>query len=212
MYCNPQWIDERLIECIAGHERICAYFDMPVQHSAPAVRAAMGRPLPIARVYRLIETVREKVPSAAIRTSLITGFPGETHREFRHLVRFVEDMRFDKLGVFPFSPQQGTPAHTMRPRPRPATAQKRAEEIMLLQQEISAQKLAALQGTIVSVMIDTPAHGQTPATGRTQWDAPEVDGMVYVRGTRAPAGSIVPVRITGTGDYDLYGVVEKNEG
>ncbi len=222
MYCNPRWIDDRLIETIAENPRICPYFDMPLQHISPKIRRAMRRSLDVASIYRLIERIRTRIPDAALRTSLITGFPGETKREFSALKKFVKEVEFDKLGVFPYSAEEGTEAYSLRPRPHRSTAQKRAEEIMVCQQHISARKRAQLRGRTTEVIIDEYEHIDTPdcsaeesdwpnqsatAIGRTRWDAPEVDGVVYMRDVTVQPGSIVDATVTDSDIYDLYAVI-----
>jgi ribosomal protein S12 methylthiotransferase len=206
MYLHPSLVGDGLLRLVAKEPRVCPYFDIPLQHASDTILKAMGR-RPLAKDSRaLIERIRSMVPDAAIRTTFITGFPGETETLFEELLRFVEEMKFDKLGVFPFSPEEGTPAFTLRPRPRPQTASRRCEALMTLQREISASINASRIGRVIDVIIDseTDLPGFS-VEGRSRWDAPEVDGLVYIRGKKIPAGSIVPLRIDAAGDYDLYG-------
>ena len=157
----------------------------------------------------LIERIRSKVPDAAIRTSFIAGFPGETERLFDEMLSFIEAVRFDKVGVFPFSPEEGTPAFSMRPMPRPATSLRRCETLMSIQREISESINASRIGRSINVVIDgTVRAPEVPGfsyEGRTQWDAPEVDGKVYVKGHDVKTGDIVPVMIQSANEYDLFG-------
>jgi ribosomal protein S12 methylthiotransferase len=205
MYLHPSHVDDGLLRLFAHEPRLCPYFDIPLQHSADAVLKAMGR-RPLSKgIVTLIERIREVVPGAAIRTAFIVGFPGETEACFEELLRFVEAMRFDKVGVFQFSPEEGTAAFSMRPRPRSATALRRCETLMSIQREISASINALRVGSTVDVIIDGPSNiPGFGAMGRTRWDAPEVDGSVYIKGN-AITGAIVSVRMESAGDYDLYG-------
>jgi ribosomal protein S12 methylthiotransferase len=207
MYLHPRGVTDALLRLVASESRLCSYFDIPLQHIADPILKGMRRKPGAAQTYALIERIRTIVPDAAIRTSFILGFPGETQRHFDALVKFVEWARFEKVGVFPFSPEEGTAAETMRPRPRTDTTQRRCETLMSVQQEISRQILEKRIGTHTDVIIDELAEGPTfHFEGRTQWDAPEIDGRVFVKSSSLTPGMIVPVQIVDASDYDLYGV------
>jgi tRNA A37 methylthiotransferase MiaB len=177
---------------------------MPLQHAADPVLKAMRRSPLSGPTRRLVERIRTVVPDAAIRTSFIVGFPGETRRHFTELLRFIEWARFDKVGVFPYSPEEGTPAHGLRPRPRNDTVRRRCETLMDLQREISREILEDRIGTTVSVIIDELSPDPTyNFAGRTQWDAPEIDGTVYVIDGSFEPGQIAPLYVVDSRDYDL---------
>jgi ribosomal protein S12 methylthiotransferase len=205
MYLHPAYVGDDLLRLFATEKRLCPYFDIPLQHIADPILIAMNR-RPLSDAIRLLlDQIRETVPDAGLRTTFILGFPGETNRDFRQLVRFVEEIRFDKLGVFPYSPEQGTRAFSLKPRPCDSTAARRCEEIMTVQREISAAKLASRIGSPVEIIVDGSSDDPAfSSVGRSRIDAPEVDGKVYIRENMAP-GTITKVTITGASDFDLFG-------
>jgi ribosomal protein S12 methylthiotransferase len=205
MYLHPAYVGDDLLRLFATEKRLCPYFDIPLQHIADPILIAMNR-RPLSDAIRLLlDQIRETVPDAGLRTTFILGFPGETNRDFRQLVRFVEEIRFDKLGVFPYSPEQGTRAFSLKPRPCDSTAARRCEEIMTVQREISAAKLASRIGSSVEVIVDGPSDDPAfLSVGRTRIDAPEVDGKVFIRENMA-SGTITMVTVTGASDHDLSG-------
>jgi ribosomal protein S12 methylthiotransferase len=205
MYLHPAYVGDDLLRLFATEKRLCPYFDIPLQHIADPILIAMNR-RPLSDAIRLLlDQIRETVPDAGLRTTFILGFPGETNRDFRQLVRFVEEIRFDKLGVFPYSPEQGTRAFSLKPRPCDSTAARRCEEIMTVQREISAAKLASRIGSPVEIIVDGSSDDPAfSSVGRSRIDAPEVDGKVYIRENMAP-GTITMVTITSDSDYDLFG-------
>ncbi len=205
MYLHPAWIDDSLLRLIGSEQRMCGYFDIPLQHAADSLLTAMKRGHRAADLYSLIERIRNTAPDAAIRSSFILGFPGETKVHFKKLLDFIEWARFDKLGVFPYSPEEGTVAATMRPMPRSATAIKRCEEIMAVQREISRELLEKRIGQRAPVIIDRISDIPDYAyEGRTERDAPEVDGKVHIIDGSAEPGQILEARIVDTDDYDLF--------
>ncbi len=221
MYLHPQLVTDALLALVAHEKRLLPYLDVPLQHISDDILRSMRR-APLSKgVRRLIERIRSRLPNAAIRTSLIAGYPGETKRHFRELLDFVEDSRFERLGVFPFSPEEGTSAFSLRGRVSAVVANARCEEIMALQRDISAKKCASLVGKTLDVIVDGPARdivscepsGNSPRSprkaqvleGRTAWDAPEVDGTVILPAGSATIGAIVPVAIESATDYDLIG-------
>jgi ribosomal protein S12 methylthiotransferase len=206
MYLHPKYVDNSLLSLIATEKRICSYFDIPLQHIADPILKAMNRPSTSEDIYNLIDRIRTIVPGAAIRSAFILGFPGETDKQFKELQRFVEFARFDKLGVFPYSPEEGTKAFSMKSRPRTSTAVTRCEELMLIQREISREIMEAKVGSTMDVIIDRVSEDPDyNYEARSQFDAPEVDGRVLFTEGSLSLGSIVPVQIIGSGDYDLYG-------
>ncbi|MBD3244074.1 MAG: 30S ribosomal protein S12 methylthiotransferase RimO [Chitinivibrionales bacterium] len=205
MYLHPSRIDNALLDLVASEPRVCSYLDIPLQHVADPVLERMRRRPGTQGIRALIERIRTRAPRAAIRTSFIVGFPGETAAHFAQLLEFCEWARFEKLGVFPFSPEEGTPAHDFRPRPRNDTARRRCETLMTAQREISAEIGHSRIGSIVPVLVERPADtASCDREGRTEWDAPEIDGTVHLSGTDAADGSFVSARITEADDYDLY--------
>lgn len=208
MYLHPNFVTNELLELIAQEPRICPYFDIPLQHIAEPILRSMKRMPSTSGIYALVERIRSMVPGASIRSAFILGYPGETEAHFRELQRFIEWARFDKLGVFPYSPEEGTAAVALRPRPRAATANRRCEELMLLQREISREINEQRIGSTVEVIVDRLADDPDfNFEARSRCDAPEVDGKVLLRNGSLAIGSIVPVRIIGSSDYDLFAEV-----
>lgn len=205
MYLHPKNVDNQLLDLIADEPRLCSYFDIPLQHISEPILRSMNRTPLTEGLYDLIERIRTKVPGAAIRSSFILGFPGETEKHFKELVDFVEFARFDKLGVFPYSAELGTKAYDMKPRPRASTAIKRCEEIMLIQREISSEILESRIGSSVDVIIDNVAEDPDfNFEARSQFDAPEIDGKVLLSSGSFEPGAITRVKIIGASDYDLF--------
>jgi ribosomal protein S12 methylthiotransferase len=161
MYLHPRYVDETLLKLISTEPRICSYFDIPLQHISEPILRSMNRTPLTKEIYELIDKIRTLVPDASIRSSFILGFPGETNTHFKELLNFIEFARFDKLGVFPFSAEQGTKAFELKPRPRIATALKRCEELMLVQREISREILESKIGSTVEVIIDNISDDPT---------------------------------------------------
>ncbi len=205
MYLHPKFVDDDLLKLIAAEPRICPYFDIPLQHISDPILTAMNRTPLSFGIYELIERIRKTVPGATLRTSFIVGFPGETEKEFGELRDFIQSAQFDKLGLFPYSPEEGTAANALRPRPNAKTARKRCEELMSIQQEISRNLLEAKVGSDVDVIIDRISDDPDfNYEGRTRADAPEVDGRVFVSSGSFEIGQITRMRIVGSSDYDLF--------
>jgi ribosomal protein S12 methylthiotransferase len=215
MYAYPTQVTPALIETMARHPQIAKYIDIPLQHAHPEVLRRMKRPADVDRYRRLIRSFREAMPDIAIRTTFIVGFPGETDDEFKTLLDFLDEIRFDNVGMFTYSPEQGTPAADMPGQVPEKIKMKRYRQAMLHQQEIAAHKNRQWVGKTVDVLIEgsgTLQDGrgrEVPIyAGRTYRQAPEVDGMVFVR---PPAdhplkpGDVVRVRITESTEYDLWG-------
>jgi ribosomal protein S12 methylthiotransferase len=208
MYLHPALVDNDVLHLVAGESRVCSYFDIPLQHGADRILKAMNRRPLVNGIRDLIERIRSMVPDAVIRTTFIVGFPGETEYLFERLLAFVEAMKFDKVGVFPFSPEEGTTAYTMRPRPRDATVTRRCEALMTLQREISKKIGASRIGRTVECIVENEATVSGFAyEGRTRWDAPEVDGKVYIQSSKPVSGLFAQVKINGANDYDLFGEI-----
>jgi ribosomal protein S12 methylthiotransferase len=208
MYLHPALVDKELLDIIAKESRVCPYFDIPLQHGADEILTRMNRRPAVQGIRRLVDNIRSTVADAAIRTAFIVGFPGETERFFEKLLSFVEEMKFDKVGVFPFSPEEGTPAFSMRPRPRDATAARRCETLMAVQREISDKINASRVGRVLDCIIDAQSElSGFSLEGRTRFDAPEVDGKVFIQSQKTVLGPIASVRITRADEYDLFGEI-----
>lgn len=206
MYLHPKFVDNTLLNLIGSEKRLCSYFDIPLQHISAPILKAMNRPSSTDDNYQLIERIRTIVPDAAIRSAFILGFPGETEKHYKELLKFVEFARLDKLGVFPYSPEDGTKAFTMASRPRTSTATRRCEELMLIQRDISREILESKVGTTIEVIVDRVSEDPDfNYEARSQSDAPEVDGKVIITDGSFELGSIVPLKIIRSDDYDLYG-------
>ncbi|MBR1816428.1 MAG: 30S ribosomal protein S12 methylthiotransferase RimO [Lachnospiraceae bacterium] len=209
MYCYPEEIYDELIEVFANEPKLLHYIDMPLQHSEDDILRRMGRKTDKKSIIEVIEKLRAKVPDIAIRTSLITGFPGETEEEHESLMEFLDEMELDRVGVFTYSREEGTPAAEFDEQIDEELAEKWRDEIMELQQEISADKNEAMMGQTYKVIIEGYAADDDVYVGRTYKDAPGVDGLVFVNcDYELMSGSIVDVKIKEAGPYDLIGDVE----
>ena len=205
MYLHPKYVTDRLISLISSQPRLCPYFDIPLQHISDTVLKAMNRTPLSEGIFKLVEKVRTRVPGAALRTSFISGFPGETAADHDKLVRFVEEFRFDKVGVFPYSPEEGTKSYSMKKRPSAPMVHKRCEELMLIQREISREIQESKVGSRIPVIVERVAEDPDfNYEARSRLDAPEIDGKVLISKGSYEIGSITEVTITGAGDYDLY--------
>jgi ribosomal protein S12 methylthiotransferase len=213
MYIHPDRLTAKMIDRIAQVPTFCPYIDIPMQHAHPDVLKRMRRGHLIGRTEELIARFRERIPGAAVRTTFMVGFPGESSAEFDFLLAWLQKMRFDRAGVFTYSPEDGTPGAGMERQVAERTRQRRRQRLMEAQEEISAQLQAALVGTTLDVLIEgaqdaAPAKRRRAAglvsIGRSYRDAPEVDGTVLVRG-RHRVGSMVKVRITESTTHDLVG-------
>ncbi len=208
LYCYPEEITDELIKVMAEEPKICHYLDMPVQHSEDRILAAMGRKTDRRELTDLIIKLRERIPDIALRTTFITGFPGETEEEAQALFDFTAAAEFDRLGVFTFSAEEGTKAALMDGQIAEEVKSLRRDKIMALQQSISTQKNKKRIGTVMDVLIEGYLYEDDIYIGRTYMDAPKVDGSVFVHAQEELiSGDIVPVRITGSGEYDLIGDV-----
>ncbi len=204
LYLYPHPVIRDLLKLMQDEPRICRYIDIPVQHVSERILRAMRRGVTAVQVRRLIDMVRRELPDAALRTSVIVGFPSETRKEFSELLQFMRDTRFERLGAFIYSREEGTAAFALPGQVGQAEKQRRFDAVMQLQQEIATEVNAGFMGKVCRVLIDEKKGREY--LGRTQYDAPEVDGMVYVRGARALApGDMIDVRITDTLEYDLVG-------
>ncbi|MCL1788493.1 MAG: 30S ribosomal protein S12 methylthiotransferase RimO [Defluviitaleaceae bacterium] len=205
MYVYPEHITDELIDTMAALPQVCHYIDMPIQHSEDPIIKLMGRGGSKAGLVVLIKKLRAKMPDIAIRTTLIVSFPGETTRDFEDMEKFVQAMQFDRLGVFPYSREDGTPAAKLPHQVRESTKLARLERLMDAQQKIHFAKQAGHVGRVLQVMVDSREE-TGEYIGRTQWDAYEVDSVVVFTADEVLApGEVYPVRITQSDGYDLQG-------
>lgn len=209
MYAYPGYVTPRLVEVMAGHERILPYIDMPLQHGHREVLKRMRRPADIDWVYETVGSLRSAMPELAIRTTFIVGYPGETDEEFAGLLEFVKDLRFDRVGAFTYSFEPGTPSASLPGQVPDEVKDARYEQLMTTQQPISLQRNQAFVGRTLPVLIEGSNDGLS--VGRSYRDAPEIDGMVIVEDD-LPVGEIIPVKITSAMVYDLVGMVEVRSG
>lgn len=208
LYCYPEEITDDLIETMAANPKICHYIDIPIQHSENAILKRMGRRTSREDIVELVGRLRSAMPDIAIRTTLISGFPGETQEQHNGLVDFVDQCEFDRLGVFTYSPEEGTPAASYPDQVDEAVAEKWRDEIMELQQEISYEKNQEFVGTVMKVLIEGYLSDDDVYVGRTYRDAPGVDGIVFVSAPyELMSGTYVDVKITEGNEYDLTGVI-----
>lgn len=206
MYCYPEEIYDELIDCFKVEPKLLHYIDMPMQHSEDAILKRMGRRTDRASIEAVIGKLREAVPDIAIRTSLIAGFPGETQEEHEALMAFLDEQELDRVGVFTYSREDGTPAATFENQIDEETAEQWRNEIMELQQEISLDKNETFVGKIMQVIIEGYSSDDDVYVGRTYRDAPGVDGLVFVNcDYELMSGQIVDVRINEVGPYDMIG-------
>lgn len=207
-YAYPGYFTDELIEEIKSNPKVCNYVDMPLQHSEDTILKRMRRPGRQRDIRELVKKLRQKIPDVAIRTSIIVGFPGETEEEFQRLMSFVQEIQFDHLGVFTYSREDGTPAARLPDQVPPEIAERRASELMEAQRQIAGERKGRFIGQVLPVLIERYDEDADVFVGRTQYDAPEIDGEIYVSGYQGPMGQIVPVRITHSYDFDLSGEVE----
>jgi ribosomal protein S12 methylthiotransferase len=202
LYLYPSMVRPSLLDVYAQHERICKYFDMPMQHVSDRLLRSMKRGYTQKTLWRLLDGIRQRMPDAAVRTTFIVGFPGETPADVDALLKFLERAQLDRVGVFTYSLEEGTPSYDLPGKVSAREAVHRRREIMALQQEISWQKHQTLVGRDAWVLIDEAASETEPAVGRLSSQAPDIDGVVYVDGS-VESGELVRVEITSADAYDL---------
>ncbi|MBG7609458.1 MAG: 30S ribosomal protein S12 methylthiotransferase RimO [Anaerolineae bacterium] len=206
MYAYPGYVTDELIETMAGHAQVLPYLDMPLQHAHPDTLKRMRRPANMDWVHRTLEKMRTAIPELALRTTFIVGYPGETEEEFESLIDFVEEIRFDRVGAFQFSFEEGTASEVLGDPIPIEVKDERLERLMTIQQKISLERNQAWVGKTLDVLIE--GQGDGISVGRSYRDAPEIDGMVVIEEV-LPVGDLLPIRITGSMAYDLTGTVDK---
>ena len=208
LYCYPEEITDELIETIRTEEKVCHYLDIPIQHASDNILKRMGRRTNQAELRDMIARLRERIPDICLRTTLITGFPGETQEDHEELMAFVDEMEFDRLGVFTYSAEEDTPAAEFEEQIEEEIKKDRQAEIMELQQEIAFEKAENAEGRTVLAMIEGRLPDENAYAARTYMDAPNVDGLVFVQTSRElMTGDFVKVKITGSYEYDLIGEI-----
>lgn len=208
LYCYPEEITDELIETIRTEEKVCHYLDIPIQHASDNILKRMGRRTNQAELRDMIARLRERIPDICLRTTLITGFPGETQEDHEELMAFVDEMEFDRLGVFTYSAEEDTPAAEFEDQIEEEIKKDRQAEIMELQQEIAFEKAENAVGRTVLAMIEGRLPDENAYAARTYMDAPNVDGLVFVQTSRElMTGDFVKVKITGSYEYDLIGEI-----
>ena len=206
LYCYPEEIDANLIQVMKEEPKICHYLDLPIQHASDAILKKMGRRTSKAQLVDTIRTLREEIPDITLRTTLITGFPGETEEQHQELVEFVDEMEFDRLGVFTYSPEENTPAAEMPDQIPEEVKEDRQAELMELQQEIAFDLAEDMIDREVLVMIEGKVADENAYVGRTYRDAPNVDGLIFINtDEELMSGDFAKVKVTGAMEYDLIG-------
>lgn len=208
LYCYPEEIYDELIETIRDEKKICHYLDIPIQHASDHILKRMGRRTSKQELIDIVGKLRREIPDIVLRTTLITGFPGETEEDHEELKEFVDEMEFDRLGVFTYSPEENTPAAEMVDQIPEEVKEERRDELMELQQEISYDRGQDRIGQELLVMIEGKVADESAYIGRTYGDAPKVDGYIFVQtGELLMTGDFAKVRVTGALEYDLIGVL-----
>ena len=206
LYCYPEEIYDELIQTIKEENKVCHYLDLPIQHASDAVLKRMGRRTSKAQLVEIIEKLRKEIPDISLRTTLITGFPGETQEQHEELKDFVDEMEFDRLGVFTYSPEEDTPAATMTEQIPEEVKEDRQAELMELQQEIAFDLAEDMVGREVLVMIEGKVADENAYVGRTYKDAPNVDGLIFINtDEELMSGDFARVLVIGALEYDLIG-------
>lgn len=206
LYCYPEEITEELIQVIKEEDKVCKYLDLPIQHASDDILRRMGRRTSKEQLVSIIKRLREEIPEISLRTSLITGFPGETKEQHDELMDFVDEMEFDRLGVFTYSPEENTPAAKMDNQIEEEVKSNRQAEIMELQQEISFDLAEDMIERELLVMVEGKVADENVFVGRTYKDAPNVDGFIFINSDEElVSGDFVKVKVTGALEYDLIG-------
>ena len=205
LYCYPEEIELPLIEEIRDNPKICHYLDLPIQHSSDRILKAMNRKTRREELKEKIALLRREIPDICLRTTLITGFPGETEEDFQDVLSFITEERFDRLGVFPYSQEEGTPAASMENQITESVKNKRLSRIMELQQEIAFQKAEEQRGRILKALITGYDEEEGRVILRSYMDSPEIDSFIFVKGPERVSGEFVQVKVVDTEGYDLIG-------
>ncbi len=208
LYCYPDDLEEEWIDIMANSKKICPYIDMPIQHFNNRILKKMNRKVTKKRVVQLVNLLREKIPNIIIRTSLIAGFPGETEEEFQDLLDGLKELQLDRVGIFAYSDEEGTASYRMKDKVDPKIVRRRQKKAYMLQERIQAKKNKSLVGQILSVLVEgVHPDSNMFLAGRTQGQAPDIDGLVIINDGKANVGDVVQVQITETAGIDLVGEI-----
>ena len=208
MYCYPEEIYDELIDSMLRNEKVCHYLDIPIQHASDAMLKRMGRRTSHEDLVRIITNLRTRIPDITLRTTLICGFPGETQEMHEELMQFVNDMEFDRLGAFTYSPEEGTPAAEFEDQIEEEQKEEWRDEVMELQEEIIFDRNEEMKGRELFVFIEGKVADENAYVGRTYRDAPDVDGYIFLNtDEELVTGDIVKARVTGAYEYDLIGEI-----
>ena len=206
LYCYPEEINEELIQVIKEEPKICHYLDLPIQHANDTILKRMGRRTSKQELINIVQKLRKEIPDICLRTTLITGFPGETQEQHEEVMEFIDTLEFDRLGAFTYSPEEDTPAATFEDQIDEEVKEDRQADIMELQQEIAFDKAEDMIGREVLVMIEGKVADENAYVGRTYRDAPNVDGLIFINtDVELISGDFAKVKVTGALDYDLIG-------
>lgn len=210
LYCYPEEITDELIQVMKQEKKICHYLDIPIQHGCDEILKRMGRRTNKAQLKNVVAKLRNEIPDICLRTTLITGFPGEKEEQHEELMEFVDELEFDRLGVFTYSPEEDTPAANFSDQVTEEVKLDRQAELMELQQEIAFDKADAMIGQKLLVMVEGKVADENAYVGRTYKDAPNVDGLIFIQTDEdLMTGDFVPVKVTGSYEYDLIGEIDK---
>ena len=208
LYCYPEEITDELIQAIKTEEKVCHYLDIPIQHASDRILKRMGRRTHKAELKERIGALRREIPDIALRTTFICGFPGETEEDHEELMEFVDEMEFERVGVFTYSAEEDTPAYSYPDQIPEEVKEERRADVMELQQEIAFEHCENMVGKVLDVMIEGKVADEPAYVGRTYMDAPNVDGLIFVNADEMlMSGDFVRVKVTGANEYDLIGEV-----
>lgn len=212
LYAYPETISDELIQVVKNNDKVCKYFDIPIQHISDSVLKRMNRQSNGESIRKLIKKLRKEIPEVIIRTTVMVGFPGESEADFEELYEFLQEAKFDKLGCFAYSKEDGTPASRLKEQIHPMTKKSRLNKIMSLQQKISKQNLENKIGKEVEVLVEDKSFDGKTYIGRSYMDVPEIDGVVYIQSDdEIEIGSFVKCKITGVKEYDLIVEITKKK-
>ena len=207
-YCYPEEITDELIQTIKSEEKVCHYLDIPIQHASDRILRRMGRRTHKAELKERISALRREIPDIALRTTFICGFPGETQEDHEELMEFVDEMEFERVGVFTYSAEEDTPAYSYPDQIPEEVKEERRADVMELQQEIAFEHCENMVGKVLDVIIEGKVADEPAYVGRTYMDAPNVDGLIFVNADEMlMSGDFVRVKVTGANEYDLIGEV-----
>lgn len=209
LYAYPETITDELIETVKNNEKICNYFDIPIQHISDQVLKRMNRKSNGETIRNLITKIRKEIPDVILRTTVIVGFPGETKENFEELYKFIETSKFDRLGAFSYSKEDGTPASRLPDQIHPMTKKSRYNKIMKLQQEIMLDKLSNQIGKEIEMLVETKTFDSKYYAGRSYMDVPDIDGLIYIKNNKETnlEGKFIKCKITAINGYDLIAEV-----